>query len=133
MKPLSLPEMLERLRNCPEPRPATIPSHEQRDNFRQVVQEEQCRSVQVNLKVRTAIESIERDNAYLYDGTSYVGSERDWEETSCGWLEFKSAMSVGDEVWEYEIVSRGGSESGYAIVRQGHVVEWFCTSVTDWI
>jgi len=100
---------------------------------RQVAREEQGRSIQRHLTGRTTLERIETQHRYLVDSAGHAGPPIDWPEVAEEWLAFRSAHAEGDEIWEFNTVSvRIGlarREEGFALVRDGTVVDWFITAV----
>ncbi len=64
-----------------------------------------------------------------------LASPTDWPEFADEWRAFRSAATEVDELWGFNTVSardgRDGGEQGFALLRDGTVVDWFITAVVD--
>ncbi len=82
---------------------------------------------------RITLERIETRHRYLVDIAGSGGSPKDWSEVAEEWRAFLSACPEGDELWAFNTVSvrlgLASGEEGFALVRDGTVVDWFITAV----
>jgi hypothetical protein len=89
------------------------------------------RSIQGRLTGRTTWERVEAQYRYLADPALLAPT--DWLAIADEWRAFRSAAPEGDELWGFNTVStRRGldhGEAGYALLRDGTVVDWFITAV----
>jgi hypothetical protein len=62
-----------------------------------------------------------------------LASPTDWPEFADEWRAFRSAAAEGDELWGFDTASarrgRDGGDAGFALLRDGTVVDWFITAV----
>jgi hypothetical protein len=89
------------------------------------------RAIQSHLTGRTTWEQVEAQYRYLADPA--LPAPTDWPEIADEWQAFRSAAPEGDELWGFNTVSarhgRDRGEAGYALLRDGTVVDWFITRV----
>ena len=82
---------------------------------------------------RTGIERIESRYPVLVDKSSSCG-RAGLENLSDSWIDFKSYVIDGDEIWEYDSLSVemgfAAGESGIAIVRDGAILRRFRLTAT---
>ncbi len=90
-------------------------------------------SIQGRLTGRTTWEWAETQCRCLEDPARDRATPTDWPEAADEWRAFRSAASEGDQLWEFNTVSaRGGRDSGeegFALLRDGTVVDWFITRI----
>jgi hypothetical protein len=90
-------------------------------------------SIQRHLTGRTTLERAEARHGYLVAPVGEAGCPTDWPEVADEWLAFRSAFAEGDQIWGFNTVSArpglASGEEGFALLRDGTVVDWFITAV----
>jgi len=91
------------------------------------------RFIQGCLTGRTTWERVESQCRYLADPARDLAAPTDWPEVADEWRAFRSAAAKGDELWGFNTVSARGDrdcgEEGFALLRDGTVVDYFITLV----
>jgi hypothetical protein len=89
------------------------------------------RFIQGRLTGKTTWEWVDAQCPYLADPA--FAAPPDWPEIVDEWRAFRSAAAEGDELWGFNTVSaRSGRDwglEGFALLRDGTVVDWFITAV----
>src|SRR5258708_7024160 len=67
-------------------------------------EEDKRRSIHEHLKGKTSFERVEAEYPYFVDVTAYCGSRTEWTDLAQEWLDFKSFLVTGDELWEFSDV-----------------------------
>jgi hypothetical protein len=100
---------------------------------RQAARETLRRSIQGCLTGKITSERFGGRYRHLVDPARDLASPTDWPEFADEWRAFRSAATEGDEVWGFSTVSardgRDCGEEGFALLRDGTVVDWFTTAV----
>jgi hypothetical protein len=90
-------------------------------------------SIQRHLTGRTTWERAEEQYRYLADPARDLAAPTDWPEVADEWRAFRSAAMESDELWRFNTISarrgRDCGEEGFALLRDGTVVDWFITAV----
>ena len=81
----------------------------------------------------TTVRAIEARHPYLTDPAFFSRSAAEWEALAAAWAAFRAAAAAGGEVWEFRTEGPRSSEEGFAVVRDGQVVEVHVTSISTWI
>jgi hypothetical protein len=100
-----------------------------RENAREILR----LSIHGHLTGRTTLEHVEAEHSFLMAPAGHAGTPDDWPDVAREWQAFRSAFVEGDEIWGFNTVSarRGvaSAEEGFALLRDGKVVDWFITAV----
>jgi len=93
------------------------------------------RAIQRRLTGRTTWEQVEAQCRYLTAPARDLAATTDWPGVADEWLAFRSAATESDEIWQFNTVSardgRNCGEEGFALLRDGTVVDSFITAVVD--
>jgi hypothetical protein len=91
------------------------------------------RFIQRRLTGRTTWEQVEAQCRYLTARARDLAVPTDWPEVADEWRAFRSAATESDEIWGFNTVSardgRNCGEEGFALIRDGTVVDSFITAV----
>jgi uncharacterized membrane protein YeaQ/YmgE (transglycosylase-associated protein family) len=91
------------------------------------------RSIQEQLPARTTREQVEERCRYVMAPARDLAAPSVWPDIADEWQAFRSAATEIDELWAFNTVSardgRDCGEEGYALLRDGRVVDWFITAV----
>jgi hypothetical protein len=100
---------------------------------RQDARESLRRSIQRHLTGKTTPEQVEAQHGDLAGPAGAAGPRNDWPEVAAEWRAFRSTFAEGDAIWAFNTVSASSGlargEQGFALVRDGSVVDWFITAV----
>lgn len=87
------------------------------------------RLIQGRLTGRTTWERVEAQCRYLAAPARDLAAPTEWPEVADEWRAFRSAATESDELGGFNTVSarggRGCGEEGFALLRDGTVVDWF--------
>jgi hypothetical protein len=91
------------------------------------------RVIQRRLTGRTTWEQVEAQCRYLTAPAHDLAAPTDWPEVADEWRAFRSAATESDAIWGFNTVSardgRNWGEEGFALLRDGTVVDSFITAV----